>query len=262
MLEVTFLGTGAAIPAPGQTNSAYLVRGGGLCLLIDCGPCVLQQLAAVGVGPGDVTHLFVTHRHGDHCLGFPMFALWWKLNGDDRPLPKLIGSRPTLETLRALWSGVYGDLPPEWFPEAPLPQGTTGAHDLGVVGVVRTWPMDHSTFAPVLGLRLEAGRNVLAFTGDTRQCDAVRDLARGADLLVHDANFSATVEPVRDDDGPYHATARQAARQAESAGARSLALVHIGAEYAGRHDDLIREAEGVCGARIGAPAGGDTWLIS
>ena len=33
MIEVTFLGVGAALPAPGQTNCAYLVQVGGLTLL-------------------------------------------------------------------------------------------------------------------------------------------------------------------------------------------------------------------------------------
>jgi ribonuclease Z len=74
-VEVTFLGVGAAVPAPGGTNCSYLVRAAGAVLLIDCGPAVLQQLAAVGVTPGDVTHLLLTHRHGDHILGYPMFLL-------------------------------------------------------------------------------------------------------------------------------------------------------------------------------------------
>jgi ribonuclease BN (tRNA processing enzyme) len=56
MIEVVFLGVGAAVPMRGQTNASYLVRAGGAAVLIDCGPAVLQQLAAVGRTPGDVTH--------------------------------------------------------------------------------------------------------------------------------------------------------------------------------------------------------------
>src|SRR5262249_9656409 len=77
MIEVTVLGSGSAPPAAGPTNSAYLVRAGGMRLLVDCGPAILQQLAAVGLTPGDVTHVFLTHRHGDHTLGYPLFLLWW-----------------------------------------------------------------------------------------------------------------------------------------------------------------------------------------
>jgi ribonuclease Z len=77
MMEVVFLGVGAAVPMRGQTNASYLVRAGGAAVLIDCGPAVLQQLAAVGRTPGDVTHVVITHRHGDHTLGYPLFMLWW-----------------------------------------------------------------------------------------------------------------------------------------------------------------------------------------
>ena len=90
MIEVTVLGSGSALPAPGQTNSAYLVRAGGVRLLVDCGPAVLQQLAAVGLTPGDVTHVFVTHRHGDHILGYPLLLLRWLTH--KRPPSKAIRS--------------------------------------------------------------------------------------------------------------------------------------------------------------------------
>src|SRR5262249_26250349 len=154
----------------------------------------------VDLSPGDVTHLFLSHRHGDHCLGFPMFALWWKLCGEGRPLPTLLGARLTLDTVRLLWENVYGDLPQEWFPEIELSSAPGAVVDLKEHELnLTTWPMDHSTSAPVLGLRLEVAGLVLAFTADTRICPWVVELARGADLLVHDANFAATVEPAMPD---------------------------------------------------------------
>src|SRR5262249_4386972 len=101
---VYFLGTGAGLPAPGATNCCYLVRAGGCPLLIDCGPAVLQQLDAAGLTPGDVTHLFLTHRHGDHILGFPMFALWWAADGMRLGLllPTIITSTATAPSLQVL----------------------------------------------------------------------------------------------------------------------------------------------------------------
>src|SRR5262249_52014120 len=105
MISVHFLGVGAAIPGPGQTNASYLVQAGSTRLLIDCGPAVLQQLGAVNLTPGDVTHLFLTHRHGDHALGYPMFQLWWalELHVRERPLPTVVGSTTTWTSLRSLW---------------------------------------------------------------------------------------------------------------------------------------------------------------
>ena len=49
--------------------------------------------------------------------------------------------------------------------------------------------------APVLGARFEVEAKVLAFTADTTRSENVVPLARGADLLVHDSRYGATLLP-------------------------------------------------------------------
>jgi ribonuclease Z len=255
-IEVCFLGVGAAVPAPGGTNCSYLVRAAGAVLLVDCGPAVLQQLAAAGVTPGDVTHLLVTHRHGDHILGYPMFLLWWATEGRGKEPPTVVAGSTTWESLRALWDCVYGEMPPPAVAAVALPDAEPSCHALTEHITLRTWPLAHSSFAPVLGLRLEMGDRGLAFTGDTAACAGVVELARGADLLVHDAAVAATVAPARPS-SRHHCTARQAGEQAQAAQARGLALVHIGPEYEGREADLVEEARTAFTGRVFAPKGGD-----
>src|ERR1043165_5307702 len=109
MIDVLFLGVGAALPMPGQTNSSYLLRTGDTTILIDCGPAVLQQLAAAGVSPGRITHLFLTHRHGDHILGFPMLMLCLALSAPPgAPCPTIIAGKTTFESLDLLLCNVFG----------------------------------------------------------------------------------------------------------------------------------------------------------
>ena len=79
-----------------QTNASYLVRAGSALLLIDCGPAILQQLDQVGLTPGAITHVFITHRHGDHTLGYPLFLLWWLIHQAEK------GTLPTPATLRVM----------------------------------------------------------------------------------------------------------------------------------------------------------------
>jgi ribonuclease Z len=263
MISVQFLGVGAALPGPGATNSAYLVRAAGAVLLIDCGPAVLQQLAHVGLTPGDVTHLFITHRHGDHALGYPMFLLWWALEGKGAGLspPTVVASDATWESLRALWDHAYRDLPSVSVQAVELPASAPSSHALTPAITLRTWPMVHSTFAPVLGVRVEVAGKALAFTGDTARCPNVVELARGADLLVHDARHAATVEPATPEGSPFHTTACQAGEYATAAGARNLALVHIGAEFDGRHGALVEEARGAFKGAVFAPAAGEVFRL-
>ncbi len=267
MITITFLGTGAALPGAGNSNACYFVRLGSENLLIDCGPGILQQLDRAGVSPREISHVFFTHKHGDHALGFPMLMLWYQLNPSGSiQTPVLIGSDVTLDGLEQLLQCAYGDFLSEiWMsaPKMPLPADAAGAARIHPNIMLRTLPMAHSDFAPVLGLRIETrgellGKRVLAFTGDTGPNDNIVPLAQGADVLVHEANLSDTIHPQFADGAFGHSTARIAGRNAARAGARRLFLTHIDASYDGQHATLIQEARDAFSGEVSAPGAGDS----
>ena len=69
-LRVTFLGTGGALPTVERGPSAVHVNRGGDELLFDCGEGTQRQMMRYGTG-FSLSHVFVTHCHGDHVLGLP-----------------------------------------------------------------------------------------------------------------------------------------------------------------------------------------------
>jgi ribonuclease Z len=79
----------------------------------------------------------------------------------------------------------------------------------------------------------------IVYAIDTRPADTVKQLAKGADLLIHDGGFAEERRPKAQE--YYHSTAREAAQVAKTAGAKRLALVHISAVT---RDDSVLLREG------------------
>ncbi|KAB7708840.1 ribonuclease Z [Bacillus aerolatus] len=80
--------------------------------------------------------------------------------------------------------------------------------------------------------------------GDTRPCAAAVALAEEADLLIHEATFSADNPQMAHD--YFHSTTAQAAEIARQAGVKVLILNHISSRYTKEEaDNLKKEAEAI-----------------
>ncbi|MET1124171.1 MAG: ribonuclease Z [Archaeoglobaceae archaeon] len=86
------------------------------------------------------------------------------------------------------------------------------------------------------------GRKIV-YTGDTRPCERTVEVAREADLLIHDASFTEDLKDWAIESG--HSTAREAAEVARAAGVKKLVLTHISARYSKDATPLLEEAKKV-----------------
>jgi ribonuclease Z len=285
MLRVTFLGTASSRPTVRRNVPSLAVQREGETYLFDCGEGTQRQMMRFGVGfsTADVfiTHLHADHYLGLIGLVRTMslqgrrepLRVWGPpggrrtlsdavdLGGDrllfDVEIEELapgeavrraehrIEAYSTRHTARSIGLALVEDdrlgrFDPEaarklGVPEGPLygrlhrgeevelPDGTVVEPD-EVVGPARP------------------GRTVV-YTGDTRPCRATVEAAEGADLLIHEATFGDPETERAGDTG--HSTARQAARVAEEAGVRRLALTHFSARYSEQAHRLGSQASDV-----------------
>ncbi|AKM19571.1 Ribonuclease Z [[Flavobacterium] thermophilum] len=85
---------------------------------------------------------------------------------------------------------------------------------------------------------------IVAVLGDTRFCEAAIELARDADVVVHEATFAAAEQRLAHD--YFHSTTTDAAEVARRAGAKRLILTHISSRYQGEAAlRLVAEARSV-----------------
>jgi ribonuclease Z len=260
VIEVTFLGTGSAMPPRDRGNTAFAVRTENLTFLADAGPSVFGDLLRAGIEPANIDAIFLSHGHADHILGIPQLALLQKFNLKDPPLRIYCTAavREAVCTITNLTFPEAADGLPN-FNWIELAEGPRQYHDLTDDIQMTTELVFGPPYMPVLGLRLDFfDKGVsLAFSADTAPSDTVASLAHNCDLLIHEASFSATMQPDVSPEMFFHSDARQAGQIAARAGAKRLALVHLSRLHGNHRRVLSAEAAEYFTGLILVPDDGD-----
>ena len=84
--EITVLGCGSATPTLRHWPTAQVVNHDEHYFLLDCGEGTQLQLRRFGIKFQRINHIFITHLHGDHCLGLPGLISTMHLLGRTNPL--------------------------------------------------------------------------------------------------------------------------------------------------------------------------------
>ncbi|HVJ24020.1 MAG TPA: MBL fold metallo-hydrolase [Burkholderiales bacterium] len=258
------LGTGTPTPSLKRMSSGYLVETGERKILFDFGPGAYHRLLEAGVKPVQVTDVFFTHLHYDHCLDYIRLLMTrWDQGAGKIPELNVYGPAHTQKMTDSIIHDVFGpDL--EARTELPMSQAVFEARGgklprakpkpvvrelkngdvISTNGfVVKVHSVIHAQ--PILecfGYRLEAEGSSFAYSGDAGPCKAMEDLARNVDVMVHMCHFisgtALNAEFEKRNGGHL-----EIARLAQAAGVRNLVASHITEQMdvPGVRERLIRE---------------------
>ena len=95
--EVHILGCGSALPTSRHNASSQIVRVGNELFMIDCGEGTQLQIRKSHQHFSRISHIFISHLHGDHCFGLIGLISTFGLLG--RRLPLHIYGHPMLRTI-------------------------------------------------------------------------------------------------------------------------------------------------------------------
>lgn len=251
MLTVTFHGVRGSSPCHGPATQRYggntscvsVEAEGSRPLLLDLGSGLRyfgHSYSAADAPAIDAVAL-VSHLHWDHIQGLPFFSPMLR----EGARLEIFG--PAQNDGSSFAAALHRAVSPPVFPVSisDFPVCVT-IHDvvdgtLDVDGyVVTSRPVPH--IGPTVGYRIEHEGVVVAYVSDHQQpldgsltvSAAVRDLADGADLLIHDSQY--TTNELRSKAHWGHCTPEYAEAVAEECGVKRLALFHHDPE---RHDDEL-----------------------
>jgi len=84
--DLVILGTSAQQPTRHRNHGAYLLRWNGEGLLFDPGEGTQRQFIFADIAPPCVTRMFISHFHGDHCLGLGSMLMRLNLDKVTHPI--------------------------------------------------------------------------------------------------------------------------------------------------------------------------------
>ncbi len=224
--------------------------------IIDAGTGVRnlgKDLRVIGHKQDQIVIAF-THFHWDHIQGFPFFAPAYD------PSQKLtlltIGRGQTVTNLREIFEV---QMQSQYFPVQLDHMGANfeflqiadASKHFTAVNNVETvvTALRHNHPGGAYTFRIERNGKVLVVCTDVEHEEQMDpqlvELARGADLLVHDAQFTA--EELKNRRGWGHSSFDQAMQFAEMAGVKHLALTHHDPEH---DDEFLQRIEKLCQERF------------
>ena len=217
MDKLVILGSEDAIPDMEHDTSHMLAITEKRGVLIDCSGSTFQKLAELNISYESISDVIITHYHPDHASGLPMLLMDMWLSGRSQELV-IHGLEITINKAQAMmglyewesWPGMYpvnfNILPNEnMYPlisEADLEiYASPGKHVIPSIGLL---------------MKFINSSQSIVYSSDTEPCDSIITLAKGADVLIHEAAGEVK----------GHSSGYQAAEIAAKASVKNLYLIH------------------------------------
>ncbi|MDF2550180.1 MAG: rnz [Chlamydiales bacterium] len=267
--DLTILGCSSQQPTRFRNHGAYLLRWNLEGMLFDPGEGTQRQFIFANVAPPVVNRIFISHFHGDHCLGLGSMLMRLNLDHVTHPIHCYYPARykKYFDRLR------YGTVYHETIQVVEHPVAKEGlVEDDGKFKIEAAflehgvdniaWRITESATrkfdkarlnqygirGPLIKKLEQEGHvtigdqqisledvswvrpgDTFAYVLDTKFCQNAIDIAKGADLLLAESTYLDEHKDLAHKHN--HMTAKEAALVAKKAGVKKLILTHFSARY-------------------------------
>lgn len=279
--DIIILGCSSQQPTRFRNHGGYLFRWNDEGLLFDPGEGTQRQLIFANVAPPVISRIFISHFHGDHCLGLGSMLMRLNLDKVTHPIHCYYpaSGKKYFDRLR------YGTCYHETITVVEHPVSKAGLveddgkfrieatfleHGIDNIGWRITEPAtrkfdqkklsDYGIQGPTVKEMIEKGKlsingqdislddvswirqgDSIAVVIDTRYCKNAIDIAKNVRILLCESTYMEEHKELAYQH--FHLTAKQAATIAKEAGAQQLILTHYSARYQNLKDMELEAKE-------------------
>lgn len=281
-MKLTFLGTSCMVPTRDRSHAAAFLELEPYGILIDCGEGTQRQFKLADIRPTRITHILLSHWHGDHVLGLPGLLQTMSSMNPGQKIT-LVGPKGTKKQLEYMKKAFLFE-PALKLEVIEIMKGTPIKNSIMRVDV---FELDHGI--PTIGFRIStkdvlhidtnkvkklglvdgpwmkqvlSGKaakvggktikpeqvtyveqgKIIGLVSDTLMCTSCADIARDADLLVCEAAYHSNLEEKAIE--YKHMTSAQAAQLASRENVEKLIINHFSQRYK-MVDELLNEAKDI-----------------
>jgi len=264
-LKVTFCGTSGPLPVRDRAKPCVAIEAGGSLYLVDVGPESAENIALFKLPAARAKAVFITHLHSDHIGDLGEFNNNSWVAG--RSMALSVVGPPGVDQLATGINQAYArdhgfriahhehdgvKLPAAFGLLIPKVITLSGDQASGKVRSKVAWKdegltvtaiaVEHSPVTPAYAYRFDYKGRSVVISGDTKKWPQLAEAAKGADVLIHEAQNAdmtrmvsrvltnsgqARMGSIMGDTLSYHTTPVEAAETAKAAGAKALILYHL-----------------------------------
>lgn len=249
--RLILLGTGGGprVTKGGRSKPATLIVVKDVPYVIDCGEGVAHQLVEAGVSLNSVRNVLITHHHSDHNLDFGnlIYDAW--VSGLNMPIDTY-GPTPIQAMVDAYWQLNKFDIETRIADEGrPDLRKMVHVHEFTGPGAgpimvlqnvdvkITATRVRHPPITEAYAYRFDAADRSIVISGDTTYSPELIQLARGVDVLVHEAMDPAGIETIvgrapnattlREHLMASHTLVEDVGKVAAAAGVKTVVLSHL-----------------------------------
>ena len=244
--RLILLGTaGGPTPKPNRAAPAQAIVVGDACYVVDCGNGVARQLIQAKLRLGSIRSVFITHHHSDHNADYGNL-IWLAWASDLATRVDTYGPPPLARMTKQFLALNDADIRTRSADEGRPPlEPLIAAHEISTGGVVMEDAnvkvtaalVEHPPVTPAFAYRFDCPDRSIVISGDTRPSRALVELARDADVLVHEVMHVPSIDALlaRESNASTlrqhllasHTTTEQVGQLASEAGVKTLVLSHF-----------------------------------